>query len=197
MKDIIKKKEIKGILGSLLLIVLSVFLMLKPIEIIGTLIKVIGMILLICGVFDFANYFVNKKEESLFDYGLVKGIIEITIGVLFIFKYDLLINLFPCILGLIIVFINIFKLQTAISLKEFESNYMTGVIISSLSIILGLVIVINPFETLEVVIIVSGAVLLISELSNMLSNIIYSISVLKFFKKTDKVVKDIVTKEEK
>ena len=193
MKDIIKKKEIKGILGSLLLIVLSVFLMLKPIEIIGTLIKVIGMILLICGVFDFANYFVKKKEESLFDYGLVKGIIEITIGVLFIFKYDLLINLFPCILGLIIVFINIFKLQTAISLKEFESNYMTGVIISSLSIILGLVIVINPFETLEVVIIVSGAVLLISELSN----IIYSISVLKFFKKTDKVVKDIVTKEEK
>lgn len=193
MKDIIKKKEIKGILGSLLLIVLSVFLMLKPIEIIGTLIKVIGMILLICGVFDFANYFVNKKEESLFDYGLVKGIIEITIGVLFIFKYDLLINLFPCILGLIIVFINIFKLQTAISLKEFESNYMTGVIISSLSIILGLVIVINPFETLEVVIIVSGAVLLISELSN----IIYSISVLKFFKKTDKVVKDIVTKEKK
>lgn len=193
MKDIIKKKEIKGILGSLLLIVLSVFLMLKPIEIIGTLIKVIGMILLICGVFDFANYFVNKKEESLFDYGLVKGIIEITIGVLFIFKYDLLINLFPCILGLIIVFINIFKLQTAISLKEFESNYMTGVIISSLSIILGLVIVINPFETLEVVIIVSGAVLLISELSN----IIYSISVLKFFKKIDKVVKDIVTKEEK
>ena len=193
MKDIIKKKEIKGILGSLLLIVLSVFLMLKPIEIIGSLIKVIGMILLICGVFDFANYFVNKKEESLFDYGLVKGIIEITIGVLFIFKYDLLINLFPCILGLIIVFINIFKLQTAISLKEFESNYMTGVIISSLSIILGLVIVINPFETLEVVIIVSGAVLLISELSN----IIYSISVLKFFKKTDKVVKDIVTKGEK
>lgn len=193
MKDIIKKKEIKGILGSLLLIVLSIFLMLKPIEIIGALIKVIGMILLICGVFDFANYFVNKKEESLFDYGLVKGIIEITIGVLFIFKYDLLINLFPCILGLIIVFINIFKLQTAISLKEFESNYMTGVIISSLSIILGLVIVINPFETLEVVIIVSGAVLLISELSN----IIYSISVLKFFKKTDKVVKDIVTKEEK
>ena len=193
MKHIIKKKESKGILGSLLLIVLSVFLMLKPIEIIGSLIKVIGMILLICGVFDFANYFVNKKEESLFDYGLVKGIIEITIGVLFIFKYDLLINLFPCILGLIIVFINIFKLQTAISLKEFESNYMTGVIISSLSIILGLVIVINPFETLEVVIIVSGAVLLISELSN----IIYSISVLKFFKKTDKVVKDIVTKEEK
>ena len=69
---------------------------------------------------------------------------------------------------------------------------MAGVIISSLSIILGIIILLNPFETLRVVIIVSGSVLLISELSN----IIYSVSVLKFFRKTDKVVKDIIVKEE-
>ena len=56
----------------------------------------------------------------------------------------------------------------------------------------GIIILLNPFETLRVVIIVSGSVLLISELSN----IIYSVSVLKFFRKTDKVVKDIIVKEE-
>ena len=90
------------------------------------------------------------------------------------------------------MFINIFKLQTSLSFKEFSSSYMAGVIISSLSIILGIIILLNPFETLRVVIIVSGSVLLISELSN----IIYSVSVLKFFRKTDKVVKDIIVKEE-
>lgn len=192
MKNIIKRKEIESILVSILLIALSVFLIMRPIEIINTLIKVIGMILLICGVFDFTTYFVTKKEDTLFDYGLFKGIMEITIGILFIFKYDLLTDLFPCILGLIIVFINIFKLQTSPSFKEFSSSYMAGVIISSLSIILGIIILLNPFETLRVVIIVSGSVLLISELSN----IIYSVSVLKFFRKTDKVVKDIIVKEE-
>ena len=31
------------------------------------------MILLICGVFDFTTYFVTKKEDTLFDYGLFKG----------------------------------------------------------------------------------------------------------------------------
>ena len=190
MNNIIKRKEIESILVSILLIALSVFLIMRPIEIINTLIKVIGMILLICGVFDFTTYFVTKKEDTLFDYGLFKGIMEITIGILFIFKYDLLTDLFPCILGLIIVFINIFKLQTSLSFKEFSSSYMAG--ISSLSIILGIIILLNPFETLRVVIIVSGSVLLISELSN----IIYSVSVLKFFRKTDKVVKDIIVKEE-
>ena len=192
MKDIIKRKEIESILVSLLLIALSIFLIMRPIEIINTLIKVMGMIILVCGVFDFTTYFVSKKEESLFDYGLFKGIMELTIGILFIFKYNLLTDLFPCILGLIIVFINIFKLQTSLSLKEFSSNYMVGVIISSLSIILGIIILLNPFETLKVVIIVSGSVLLISELSN----IIYSVSVLRFFRKTDKVVKDVIVKED-
>ena len=96
MKDIIKRKEIESILVSILLIALSVFLIMRPIEIINTLIKVIGMILLICGVFDFTTYFVTKKEDTLFDYGLFKGIMEITIGILFIFKYDLLTDLFPC-----------------------------------------------------------------------------------------------------
>ena len=59
-----------------------------------------------------------KKKILLFDYGLFKGIMEITIGILFIFKYDLLTDLFPCILGLIIVFINIFKLQHHLALKN-------------------------------------------------------------------------------
>ena len=42
MIDLIKRKEIKGILVSILLIVLGVFLILKPLEIIGTLVQVIG-----------------------------------------------------------------------------------------------------------------------------------------------------------
>ena len=64
MKNIIKRKEIESILVSILLIALSVFLIMRPIEIINTLIKVIGMILLICGVFDFVNYFSLKDEDK-------------------------------------------------------------------------------------------------------------------------------------
>lgn len=190
MNDIIKTKEIKSILISILLIALAVFLMMKPLEIVSTLIKVIGMCVLICGAFDFLNYFFKKEDDVLFNYGLFRGIMEITVGILFVFKYNLLITLFPSLLGLMIVFINIFKLQTSLDFKEVEnSNYLTGVIISSLSIILGIIILINPFGAVETVVIISGVVLLVSEVVN----IIYSAYVLKFIRKTNKVVKDLTT----
>lgn len=188
MKEIIKKKELKGIFVSLLLIVLAIFLMMKPLEIVKTLIQAMGIILLICGCIDFMNYFRISEEEKLFDYGLFKGIMELCIGILFIFKFEVLTSIFPIIIGLIIIFINIFKLQLSINLKQIDnSNWFVGTIIASLSIILGIIIILNPFESVKVLIITSGAIILVSEISN----IIYSLLILSKIKKVDKVVKEI------
>lgn len=193
MKEIIKKKEIKGIFASLLLIVLGIFLIMKPDEIVKTLIQVMGIILLLIGVIDFMNYFRMSDEEKLFNYGLFKGILELCIGILFIFKFETLIDIFPIVIGLIVIFINLFKLQLSLNLKQIEAeNWFIGVLISAISIILGIVIILNPFETVKVLVITSGVVIVISELSN----IIYSFMILSTIKKMDKVVKDIIVTEE-
>ena len=80
MIDLIKKKEIKGILVSVLLIALAIFLIIKPDQMIETLIRVIGLFILVCGVFDFTNYIIKKDETKLVDYGLLKGIMELSIA---------------------------------------------------------------------------------------------------------------------
>ncbi|MCI8330536.1 MAG: hypothetical protein HFE04_00370 [Bacilli bacterium] len=192
MKEIIKKKEIKGIFISILLILLSVFIIMRPNEIITNLIKVIGIVLILIGTIDFMNYFRSPEDERLINYGLLKGLMELSIGILFIFKGEILRDLFFIIIGLIIIFINVSKLQISLSLKEIEySNWFLGVIISSLAIILGIVIILNPFETTEIVVITSGIILLISEISN----IIYSVLILIKIRKLDKVVKEIKESE--
>lgn len=188
MIDLIKRKEIKGILVSVLLIALSIFLILKPEEIISSLLRVMGILVLVFGLIDSASYFAKKDDTKLFDYGLLKGLMGVTLGILLIFKYEALISIFPMVLGILIVFINVFKLQLSLNLKDVDSSYLTGVIISALAVILGVLIIFNPFESLKVVVIVSGAVILVSELAN----IIYSLLVLKHIRKTHKVVKDIV-----
>ena len=194
MKEIIKTKEIKGIFISLLLILLSVFIIMRPNEIITNLIKVIGIVLILIGTIDFMNYFRSPEDERLFNYGLLKGLMELSIGILFIFKGEILRDLFFIIIGLIIIFINVSKLQISLSLKEIEySNWFLGVIISSLAIILGIVIILNPFETNEIVVITAGVILLVSEICN----IIYSILILIKIKKLDKVVKEVKEIEEK
>lgn len=188
MIDLIKRKEIKGILVSVLLIALSIFLILKPEEIISSLLRVMGILVLVFGLIDSASYFAKKDDTKLFDYGLLKGLMGVTLGILLIFKYEALISIFPMVLGILIVFINVFKLQLSLNLKDVDSSYLTGVIISALAVILGVLIIFNPFESLKVVVIVSGAVILVSELAN----IIYSLLVLKHIRKAHKVVKDIV-----
>lgn len=193
MKEIIKRKEIKGILVSILLIILGVFLIVEPDKIVATLLRIMGIFALIMGAFDITSYFFSKNNEGkLFDYGLFKGVLEITMGILFVFKYDSLITIFYMILGIIIIFINLFKLQTSLNLKELNyDKYTTGAVIAGLSIILGVVIVLNPFETSNLVIILSGGVLVVSEIAN----IIYSLMILKHIKNIDKVVKDITISE--
>ncbi len=194
MIEIIKNKEIKGIFTSLLLMVLGILLMLKPLEIVESLIKIMGIIILLCGVLDFLNYFRIKTEEKLFNYGLLKGLLEVSIGILFIFKFNVLTDIFTIIIGLIIIFMNVFKLQLSLNLKEVNTpNWFIGTIISSLSIILGIVIILNPFSTVKVIIITSGAIIFTSELAN----IIYSFIILKSIKKESKNIKDIVVKEVK
>lgn len=193
MKEIIKKKEIKGIFVSILLIVLGVFLIMKPTEILKTLIQTMGIIILICGVLDFMNYFRMTEEEKLFNYGLFKGIMELCIGILFIFKFKELTSVFFIIIGLIIIFINVFKLQLSINLKNIENtNWFIGVIISTISIILGIVIILDPFNSLKTLIIFSGVIICVTELCN----IIYSFIILSGIRKADKIVKEITTTEE-
>ena len=192
MKEIIKKKEIKGIFVSLLLIVLGIFLTIKPNEILKTLIQVMGIILLLCGVIDFMGYFRMSDEEKLFNYGIIKGVLELCIGILFIFKFEALVDIFSIIIGLIIIFINLFKLQLSLNLKQVENtNWFVGVVISTISLILGIVIILDPFGTTKILVITSGIIICISELCN----IIYSFMVLKQIKKVDKVVKDIIVNE--
>lgn len=189
MLEIIKKKEIKGIFVSLLLIVLGVFLIIKPLEIIKTLIQIMGIILLLCGVIDFMNYFRVSEEEKLFDYGLFKGVMEICIGILFIFKFEVLTSVFPIIIGLIIIFINLFKLQLSMNVRQIKGvNSFLGILISGISIILGVVILLNPFDSVKILVITSGVIICISELSN----IIYSFMILSNLKKAKNVVEDIV-----
>lgn len=188
MKEIIKKREIKGIFISILLVALSIFIIMKPDEIITNLIKVIGIALILIGTIDFMNYFRSPEDERLFNYGLLKGLMELSIGILFIFKGDMLRELFFIIIGLIIIFINVSKLQISLSLKEIEySNWFLGVVISSIAIILGIVIILNPFETTQIVVITSGVILLVSELCN----IIYGVLILIKIRKLDKVVKEV------
>lgn len=191
IKETIKNLEKKNLIVSILLTILGLLLITRPIAFIKTIIIIVGIILFILSIIDFVHYF--NSDQEINNINLFKGIIELIAAILLTFRNDVLIDLFPVILGVIIIFDGIFQLQIALNIKKVNQNdWVFGFVLSLVTIIIGSVIVFNPFKTLELILKVAGVVLVVSEVLSL----IYSGIVLHGIKKVVETVLEEKEKEE-
>lgn len=192
IKETIKNLEKKNMIVSILLIILGGLLVWKPIAFIKSIIIIVGIILFILSIIDFVSYF--NSDQEINNVNLFKGIIEIIAAILLMFRNDVLIDLFPVILGVIIIFDGIFQLQIALNIKKLNPNdWIFGFVLSLVTIIVGVVVVFNPFEALELILRVAGVVLLVSEILSL----IYCGVVLHSFKEIVETIEDTIKNEGK
>ena len=192
IRDLINQFEKKNIFSSILLIIFAIFLIVQPANMTKTLIIIIGAILVVDGIIDMVNYLAADREYRMFSLGIFEGIVELLTGTLFLLNYEALIVVFPIILGIVIIGKNMFKMQLALNLKQLGyTHWIYVLLISLIVILLGVVILLNPFTSLKVLVIDSGVIILISEIIN----IIYSIVIIKQMKKIDKTVKEAIYEE--
>ena len=132
---------------SVIFIVIGLFLIIKPETTLSLISYVLGIVILINGIITLIRYYSNHEKSNLFDFGLVFGIVEIIIAIIFISEPVALASIIPLILGIWIFINGIFKLQVALNLKHLNSaSWIYSAVISCLSILLGLVLILNPFE---------------------------------------------------
>lgn len=172
IKDYIKKYEGCSIIVSILMICLSLFLMFKPLESLEVFTVIFAIIILLSGLGYLISYFTISKESRLFSIDLLLGLVTIISGImLLVYKKDV-INVFPIILGIWIIISNLFKLQLSINLSLFLDNaYLGLVLITILMIVFGLLLIINPFASFMTITVTAGALLLITEVINLIESI--------------------------
>lgn len=192
IKKYVKNYEKYSILISILMIILSIFLILKPLKSLEVFVIAFSIIMLINGISSFISYFQIDKEERLFSFDLIIGLITIISGIfIFIYRLDL-INIFPIILGIWIIVNNLFKIQLSINLSVIKnSGWVYLVILSILMIVLGILLITNPFSSAVTITALSGIFLLISEIISLCESI-YVLSKIKKYDKNsiDKTIKD-------
>ena len=192
IKKELNNVEKKNMLLSILLIALGILLVLKPDGVVNAIVIGIGAFLMVTAIIDLIFYFMNAKLGGNF-INLSKGIIEFIGGIFLMFRSEAVISLFPVVIGLIIIFSSIFKLYVALSIKSIDSKkWIPNFVLSILCILFGVVIVLNPFETLTSIVRLAGIVLIVSEVLNL----IYSGVLVFTLKKMDEAVTDLVKKED-
>ena len=186
IKNYLKNFEKYSILISSLLIILGIFLLVQPLKSLEVAIiffavcssfvtmfwMFFAVIMIINGISSFFSYFMLNSAERLFSLELVTGIVTILTGTLmYLYRADL-ISVFPVILGIWIIASNLIKMQLSINLSVFkESNWFLLLIMQILMVILGVVLITNPFSSMIALATLAGSFLIISETVSLIESI--------------------------
>lgn len=187
MEKYIRKIGYSSIVTSILLIILSFFMMLKPVGTANILMLVLGYIFIVDGLIHFISYFSIKADYRFFSYELAQAILYIILGFIIVYNSNAITKALPIFLGIWIIIDGIFRIQIAFNISGLR-NIRWGIMLclSFIEILFGVILIIKPFESLETLTVVSGAMLMISQLFDIYDDVF----VLSQVGKVEKILKN-------
>lgn len=172
MKEFMKKYSRNSLLVSIILICLALFLIFKPGLSINIVMISLGCVLAFYGITQTVSYFSSSKEIEFFNFQLVIGILCLLAGLVFIFNPTFINSILPLVIGVWVVIKSITSLQLALNIRNTgTNNWQFMLLLSVVTFILGIVIVINPFQAMEAAVSICGGLLLVSELINIFETV--------------------------
>lgn len=157
MRDFLSQFKRDFALLAAACIVLGLLLLLYP-ETSGTIIAVIiALVLAAVGAMHIISYIFRHYPDDIGHMDLVSGLICAGAGIFLFLHPGVLIGLLPTVLGLLLIADGIIKLQSAIDLARLHTpRWWIVLILAAASIILGATALLNPFETMAVLLMFIG-----------------------------------------
>lgn len=150
MKNIFNNMIKEAIAYDIFAIILGVFLLCNP-RLATTVTGVLfGVFLTISGLYMISNYIFNRNTINMFRLSL--GLLTLIMGIIFLINPILLSSVITLIIGIWIIISGIIKLLLAIKFKIFnEETWIINIVISILTICIGILLVVNPFKSYIVI----------------------------------------------
>ena len=178
----------EAILTGVLYILLGIVALVVPETMQKTLGYVIGIVLIVAGLISIICYLLRDAKENYYHNEFVFGLVGMVLGAAVLYKVEVIISLIPFILGILVLFSGCSKLQDAIDLKRLGYGSWIGMlVVAVINIILGIVLICNPFQAAIVLFRVLGVGLIISGVSDCFSTIYFARKFHKFKQEQDAV----------
>lgn len=172
MEDYLKKYGTHSLAISILLVLLSIFLIFTPITSLNVIFVLLGCVIAINGLVHVVSYFSGPSEFHLFSFELIQGIAGIVVGFLFVLHPEWLSTFLPFVVGIWILVESIIRFQISLNMKGIaNSRWGVMLILSILTAILGIFIMVYPTATTAILISLCGLILLITEVINIIEEV--------------------------
>lgn len=134
----------------------------------------IGAASIIIGIVHLARYFMLDAQASLSSNGMFAGLIWVVSGILIISLKSFLLSLLPFFFGLLLLIGGIRKLQYTLNFKRMgATRWYLELAATILSVLFGVIILINPFSTALLLMRIIGIALLIEGIQDLISHYVY------------------------
>ena len=135
----------QDICAALVLAAGGCIMVLRPALTLEVMAKAVGVLLMIVGLL-FVLAFMLRRGRQIIGYDLILGIVIAALGIFVYVQTAFVVSILPSIFGICITISGLLKLQRGFDLKRMGLNSWGYIIILSLiSILLGTIIILNPF----------------------------------------------------
>ena len=167
-----KKLKWNLILMSLLYLALGIFLLMVPGTALNVVCYALGGVVLACAAVQLVRYFVVERGVFQSQLTLISGLVCLALGAFLIIRS-----------GLFVIFDSLGRIQNALELRRCEySSWKIFLLLAVLSVVLGIVMVVDPFGTMETLVMAIGLILILEGALNLLSALYTMLAVRRFIK---------------
>lgn len=170
-----------GILLTIVFLLVGGILIVKPDISFNIISYLIGASLIVSGIYLFI---IDSKTNNIFINVFLYAILLTLIGILIILNPITLKIILPIFLGLWFLISGIFKIRLDIYMKD-EPYFILSLITNIITVICGVILLINPVESISAITISLGIIIVISSISSLIDIIIFKKninSVVKYLK---------------
>ena len=171
----VKKLKWNLVLMSALYLGLGVFLLMKPTTALNIVCYALGAVVLACAAVQLIRYFVVERGVFQSQLTLISGIICLVLGAFLILRSDIVVSILPIVFGLFVIFDSISRVQNALDLRRFGYS-------SWKRFLLRVIMILNPFGTMETLVMAIGIILIVEGSINLLSALYTVLAVRRFAK---------------
>lgn len=170
-----------GIILTIVFLLVGGILIVKPDISFNIISYLIGASLIVSGIYLFI---IDSKINNIFINVFLYAILLTLIGILIILNPVTLKVILPIFLGLWFLISGIFKIRLDIYMKD-EPYFILSLITNIITVICGVILLINPVESVSAITISLGIIIVVSSISSLIDIIIFKKninSVVKYLK---------------
>ena len=168
--NLLKEMKWKALFYAAIYILIGLILMIFPETTAKTLAYAIGVSAIVVGAFTVISYLFRDVSRNYYRNDFVSGMTAVIVGILILMRTEFVISIIPFVLGVLILFSGIVKLQNLIDVRRMHyGNGLAFFILALINIVLGIVLIVDPFGAVTVLFRLLGAGLVFSGITDAVS----------------------------